>query len=118
MPEMTPAQELREAARLIRERAQAASAAPWCVRVLPARTTGTLHPSPAQYMVIAGPVNVANAGEPDAPFIAAMHPGVALALADWLDRTAADDEFGEVTGFDEALAVARAYLGTEEASDA
>jgi hypothetical protein len=45
-------------------------------------------------------------------YIASWHPGVALAVADWLERTVIDMEYGEVTGDDEALAVARAYLGT------
>jgi hypothetical protein len=54
----------------------------------------------------------------DAEYITSMHPGVALALADWLDRTVTDDEYGEVTGFDEALAVARACLSTSENEEA
>jgi hypothetical protein len=56
--------------------------------------------------------------EADADHAAGMHPGVALAVADWLDR------FGDKLycygprEFDHALAIARAYLGTDAPRDA
>jgi hypothetical protein len=55
-----------------------------------------------------------------AEHIASWHPGVALAVADWLDQIACMVEldaemFGRV-GCDEALATARAFLGTQEGS--
>lgn len=53
-------------------------------------------------------------GDTDAPLIQVMHPGVALALADWLDQeVAALDFLGglEDETFDSALRVAEAILG-------
>ena len=115
----TPAQELRIAAKTMRERAQAATRGPWeaeddedCWRLFGA-VTPNMHP----LQLIKAPKHSTPyaeywPGEADSAFIASMHPGVALAVADWLERTVIDMEYGEVTGDDEALAVARAYLGT------
>jgi hypothetical protein len=50
----------------------------------------------------------------DRAYIATMHPGVALALADWLDHLAPYVEHGGIYGSDGvecALAAARAILG-------
>ncbi len=52
----------------------------------------------------------------DLDYIASMHPGVALAVADWLDSAAERD--GQVMvlvreEWDAALNVARAYLGSD-----
>lgn len=52
----------------------------------------------------------------DAEYVASWHPGVALAVADLLDRTAGHVEYtGDLISEDviDALAVARAYLGEE-----
>jgi alpha-beta hydrolase superfamily lysophospholipase len=54
---------------------------------------------------------------PDAQYIAAMHPGVGAALADWLDSVASrarQDSSGEWIGADlhHALTVARAINHT------
>lgn len=100
---------LREAARVLRQRAWAATPGPWIAEyskpsghcVIDAESTNCLD-------------SVARAthfrDSRDARFIATMHPGVALALADWLD------EAGQVgDGFipDEAFRVADLILGTE-----
>jgi hypothetical protein len=84
---------LRRAARLMRERAEAASAGPWTSQgggfVMPPtpwsvgttwRDAAIIHPNFAN-----GGVQRANA---DAAHIASWHPAVALAVADWLDNTA------------------------------
>lgn len=117
MADLSPAGELRKAAQLIREHAQAATQGPW-------RVDATAEGDPVIYVPhpnIAEAANVlfeADWGtEEDAYHIASMHPGVAAAVAAWLERTAADEEFGEVTGLDEALAVARAYLGGTDDPD-
>lgn len=52
----------------------------------------------------------------DAEHIASWHPAVALAVADWLDKEAAWVDLGAANSPDnEALAVARAYLGRADA---
>ena len=48
---------------------------------------------------------------PDADYIAGMHPPVALAVADWLDRFSDRSYCYGPAEFDHALAIARAYLG-------
>lgn len=83
---------LRKAASLMRERAEAATPGPWI------------------------PFDA------DADHIASWHPAVALAVADWLDATA--DDWDRSTApipvsdirldARAALAVARAYLGSDE----
>jgi hypothetical protein len=50
-------------------------------------------------------------GEADAAYVATMHPGVAIALADWLDMYAVYVGNGGIYGLAPALAVARAILG-------
>ena len=102
---MDPAEELRHAAKLLRERAGASDPGPWTV--VPPAKFGELT------LVQGADWAVARSHGNEAAYIALMHPGVALALAGWLDQTATDEEYGEVTGFDEALAVARAVLGDE-----
>lgn len=53
--------------------------------------------------------------EGDAEYIATMHPGIGLALADWLDLAAGTAEFAEQWNLPNTnrhpLAVARAVLG-------
>lgn len=51
----------------------------------------------------------------DAPFIATVHPGVGVALADWLEWQAAALTDGRIAVPAPALAVARQVLGTETA---
>jgi hypothetical protein len=116
---MSPPEELRFAAKLLRERADAATPGPWqhmCLGsegCLVLRATGTLRERGPHGRVARFGQKEWQADHADAEYVATMHPGVARALADWLDRTVTDDEYGEVTGFDEALAVARACLGTD-----
>ena len=82
------ADRLREAARVLRERAEAATSPPWEAR-----------PGPLEGHWVAGlggmpcrPIPGLIEDE-DAAYIATMHPGVGLALADWLDGAASNAEF-------------------------
>ena len=101
-----PSQELREAARLMRERATLVPPPPWHLIGCQVNTDD--------------PGNViAQSGLPDrAQYIASMHPGVALAVADWLDVYA--ERFASWKGphisaeLDHALRAARAYLNAGE----
>jgi hypothetical protein len=122
--DLTPAGELRAAAKLMRERARAATPGPWAV------AAGTWQdetfaavlgpggdPGNAETWLMAtgrGAVNQVA----DACHAAFMHPGVGLALADWLE---AEAERAERPGglalhslSPGPLAVARACLGTKE----
>ena len=95
MTDPTPAEELRQAAKLMREQAQAATPGPWSA-------FAECHETP------------------DAKYIAGMHPGVALAVADWLETEArmVERRSLSVEGHTfHALKVARAFLGTKERSD-
>lgn len=114
---MNAAEELREAARLMRVRAEAATPGRWDadgdergdvynpgVHNYPPDGTETV------WVAECGPVE--GRGYQDAEHIAGWHPAVALAVADWLDRaahtaTGLPDHCADVL----ALAVARAYLG-------
>lgn len=106
---------LRRAASLMRERAEAATPGPWTVK-----PHGARHDCMTVRGV--GDEHVAYyTGTPDAAHIAAMHPAVALAVADWLDAASAKAEAVEASGLTfggvegkPALAVARAYLGEAE----
>ena len=109
---------LRWAAALMRARSEAATSGPWTARksTVPGICNVRLN----------GDAMWPSAWPDDAEHIASWHPAVALAVADWLDATAAgwpwDDE---VTDYDgnpltlaesvdsHALAVARAYLGQQ-----
>ena len=123
MPD-TPSQELRQAAKLMRERAEAATPGAWkhmCLGsegCLVIRDSGTIRER--------GHGRVARFGckewhpdHADAEYVAAMDPLVALALADWLDNEAHAAEAIPSTSpalgllIRHALAVARAYLGSE-----
>ena len=116
------AEVLREAAALMRERAEAATGdAAWAVEV--AKTNGIPN------MVITADTSMVVAdtydkpGQADAEHIASWHPAVALAVADWLDATAAENNSPEDSGLGflnfitadshAALAVARTYLGSD-----
>lgn len=118
---MTPAERLREAARVLRWRASFATPGPWETfrRGDPdgpfgvtAEESGDIDPDIFDGAPRRG----------DATYIATMHPGVALALADWLDAEAQDrshdpsEHDGSPSGY--ALRVADAVLGrfTEPAS--
>jgi len=120
-----PAALLRRAASLMRERAGKATDGPW--RYFPDRHWRRPGSSEWEESVFVGPpgkqaISVARTGDSDDPqsmtdaaFIASWHPGVALAVADWLEAYAerfatwAGPHIPEELGL--ALAVARAYLG-------
>lgn len=98
MTDLAPAEVLRSAATLMRERAMAASTAPW-------RPVDALHggesfgavvgiggvaEDPATWIVATGGREPGDASYlADADFISSMHPLVALAVAGWLDAAAA-----------------------------
>jgi len=120
MPEITPdpVTELRDAARLMRERAQAATSGPWetppeCPGEITYgyRREGSSHIATwiATIDVSDEDISEAELGA-NAEHIASMHPGVALAVADWLDRFADPFYCYGPAEFGHALAVARAYL--------
>ena len=105
---------LRRAARLMRERAKLVPPPPW-------------YPATHDVATHDGLDVIASSGlTVRAQYVASMHPGVALALADWLDSSAAMyDSYSEMTiavlsgamgtDPDPALKVARAYLRPEDA---
>lgn len=113
---------LREAARLMRERAEAAiheadGATTW--RLGPEAWDGNVSTVEVLTPNDPDPFDVAeNCSDDDARHIASWRPAVALAVADWLDATA---DLGELLDYDgsgqpgsphhAANAVARAYLG-------
>jgi len=106
---MTPADTLRSAARLMRGRAHAAEGPPWVIHPAEHRPHG--------YDVVADRLVVAEVPCPACvQHVASWHPGVALAVADWLDEEA-DDAATTHQSIDlehvyrSALAVARGYLG-------
>ncbi len=124
------AEVLREAAALMRERAERATThTPWQLlgpdddRAEP-WTVASTHPVGDRTYVCQ---DARHAGE----HIASWHPAVALAVADWLDETARRhdeilDNFVEgsrvgavsaaenVTAYTQAVSVARTYLGKEQ----
>lgn len=115
------AERLREAAKVLRERAQAATPGPWGVIdevdgiragqpvVVSATKSGDRY---ARRVVSVGQTRPhVQPAIPNVAYIATMHPGVGLALADWLDRVATHT--GRYTGVmvDDALRVADLILG-------
>jgi hypothetical protein len=107
-----PIETIRRAAELMRKRAKAATKGPW--------TIADSYPNALvvsdDYSLTVAEVNDLrpDATVKDAAYIAAMHPIVALAVADWLDSVASafhplttPQPHGEVG---QALAVARVYL--------
>lgn len=120
------AQRLRDAAKVLRERAKAAKPGPWVAAdehgdlgpdAFPAwcvcqMRPGHEHMSPTEGYVtdVAQTFSDSQAVDHDATFIATMHPGVALALADWLDYTA-ERVIGETLR--RATTVADLILGAE-----
>jgi hypothetical protein len=120
MPDLTPAAELRAAAERLRQAATTATPGPWHVTVCGPNDDDAYVVSPSRPVVIAEEPAGAG-GQQDAAFIAAMHPGVGLALADWLDAVSSDiGDHSECLGkarceLASALAVARSInTPTEE----
>jgi hypothetical protein len=107
MPE-SPAAELRQAASLIRERTALVPPSPWYSAVHDVTTYDGLDVIASSGLTVR------------AQYIASWHPGVALAVADWLDAEAERAEQSVRPQLHSlspgALAVARAYL--KEAADA
>jgi hypothetical protein len=117
------AETLREAARLMRERAEAATRGPWHYPP----TRGWRGVVMSRFGCLWAPARGRDGQlnhEPDGVHIASWHPTVALAVADMLDNAAQDAEMqgpdGELRSqwdmrvhlaTTRALAVARAYLG-------
>lgn len=95
---------LREAAALMRERAEGVTPGPWT------KDSGWSFtaPPPEGWE---GPYVVAETRQRnDAEHLHAWHPGVALALADWLDRVHQNLSTYNAMNHLDAFAVARAYL--------
>lgn len=100
------ADRLREAARVLRERAQAATSGPWEASTSTNPTyvaqVGHLAERDPSYIAACGPASVG--GDHAASYIATVHPGVGLALADWLDTAANNAERnGWMAGYTEAM---------------
>jgi len=95
---------LRRASALMRERAEAARS-----------HYAAHHPKAGQEVPWFGEADLYDFDDSDGPHIIGMSPAVALAVADWLSRTADLWECGDVGGiqWNHALAVARAYLGRD-----
>jgi hypothetical protein len=118
---MTAVEEIRRAAALMRERAQAATPGPSWRRNSMVVQVRPIDPPTDSNRVRSGDKNIALVGTvADATHIASWHPAVALAVADGLDEDADELESAYADGFDNAwlygktLAVARAYLGGEQ----
>lgn len=110
----TPADTLRGAAALMRERASNESipASPWYIED-DDYAFNVLAPDPEMPDApwdVARDVPSNDDASPLAEHIASWHPAVAFAVADWLDVTARDVGTSSLA-YHRALAVARAYLG-------
>jgi hypothetical protein len=116
MPE-SPAAVLSRAATLLRARAEAATAGPWRAVALGCGDV-VVEQAAGDHLVADMPAcrDHAAARIPDAEYVAAMHPGVALAVADWLVQ--AEWRGPEGHDFLAAFKVACRYLGETEGSGA
>ena len=121
----SPADTLREAATLIRERANAATPGPWHVCDEPEWSEedgrGVCGPAHEPIARLAEDWYEPDPGEPtaenDADHIASWHPAVALAVADWLEQMArakVGTSYGDLPFEDSAYEVARTYLGRDQ----
>lgn len=105
---MSAAETLREAAKALRDRAEEAPPGPWDHVVGASGDTAWVERRHTETIAVS-----ANAAA--SAYIATMHPGVALALADWLDAEAQDQSHdpaehdGSPSGY--ALRVAETVLG-------
>lgn len=125
---MSPGEELREAARLMRERAQAATPGPWENPLHNEVTHGYAFEWPSRH--IATWIATCDSGDEDvseeqevanAQHIAGMHPLVAAPFADLLEAAAfcgcmEGDDHWELRSA--AIRAARAYLGTDDSPPA
>jgi hypothetical protein len=117
----TPAETLRSAARLMRERATAASPGPWHQMCMGSEGCSVINDGrlrDRRHVSFSGRKEW-KADHADAEYIAGMSPFVGAALADLFDRIAwmveMDADLAERVGVDETLAVAVAYLGLDVA---
>ena len=111
----SPAETLRRAAKRMRELAEAATPGPWHGVMgnfkdgeWPCVVTAQGDPKDPQTWLL-GASNGGVNREADAAHAGSWHPLVAAAVADWLD--AAAQAWDEDMEWDEALALARIYLG-------
>jgi hypothetical protein len=104
------ADELRQASGEMRRLAEAATPGPWRNYVRGDNRWAIVEQSAGDDRWIAA----RSADDDDAAHIAAWHPAVALAVADWLDEVAWRSEHypKQYRAAKHALAVARAFLGT------
>jgi hypothetical protein len=116
----TPADELRAASALVRAAAEPATPGPRTVVPRYRKGTNVL----VQYDIYKPPLPGSNIpqhrtcrpGDVDELYAAAIHPGVGLALATWLDSAAHDAE--QIGADPHALTVARQILGTTVTDEA
>jgi len=100
----SPAETIRRAAALMRERAGLVPPPPWFPAVHDVTTHDGLNVIASSGLTVR------------AQYVASWHPGVALTIADWLEASAATAVRAEAEGASVhpdsyALKVARAYLG-------
>jgi hypothetical protein len=104
------AAELRKAAETLRERAKAADAPPWEQDGVVGSPWNDLIVNDASNGIIAD----CDTSDENAAYIATMHPGVGLALAEWLDQCADRLHRGHHTGSRHSHAIARLINGGAE----
>jgi len=131
MPDVTPAETLRSAAALMRERAEKATRGPWrpVAGIWGSETfaavigRGGVPEDAETWLMATGRGGLSQ--EADADHAASWHPLVALAVADWLESTATDADDARLmadrtwsygycdspAGIEAALKIARPYLG-------
>lgn len=111
---VAPAGELRAAVEKLRKLATQATAGPWIHEVSPVYGFRVGTASASDWVAFTGDyADEPDESGPDAAFIAAMHPGVGLALVGWLAGEAEELEHDDFPGIhSHALAVARQINGT------
>lgn len=105
---------VREAAKVLRERAEAATPGPWEIQQgTPTMGGGTWTLRTAGQPGIRLGVHEYQHGPGNADYIATVHPGVGLALADWLTYEAAvlEDEGTTLGDVYPCMALANLILG-------
>jgi hypothetical protein len=122
----SPADTIRRAAALMRQRAQAAttsSSGRWYVRTAQGGYPQSIGDN-ASAVCVADVHEGPQHPQAIAPFIASMDPTLALAIADWLDSWASDDLTEETISdyyaddWRHALKIARAYLAEPDPTGA
>jgi hypothetical protein len=114
-PNEAPAELIRRAATLMRQRAEAASPGPWQEMCMGSEGCSVLNDGrlrDRKHVSFSGRKEW-KADHADAEHVAGMDPFVALAVAGWLDTfegRLCDQDFA-VPDWNAALAIARAYLG-------